>query len=101
MNSSKLFKLGLVMILAGLVLAFIGTIIPLLKFKQDGSGVSITTGACILIGFIPICFGAGDFPVHLLLIVVSMSLLLVLLSVLFSRHIFKGARRGDPQSHEI
>jgi uncharacterized membrane protein len=58
----------------GVLIAFIAAIIPL--FIAVSEGVHISTGGCILIGFIPICFGSGEYALHMAIIAIIKELIL-------------------------
>lgn len=93
-----MFKLGLLLIFCGFALAFIATIFPLLTFEWNATNLSVTGGGCIIIGFIPVCFGVGEYPIHILIVVLSIALALVLIGAIFSFHILREARKYATQT---
>lgn len=77
----RLLNLGLILVILGFILIF-ALAISLLVFSilvQQSEPPRIAGGACIIIGFIPICLGVGD-PT---LIVVLMVLAIVLIAASF------------------
>jgi uncharacterized membrane protein len=74
----KLFKTGLILLFTGVLIAFIAAIIPL--FIAVSEGVHISTGGCILIGFIPICFGSGEYALHMAIIAIILTLTLMIIA---------------------
>ncbi|MEM1644735.1 MAG: hypothetical protein QXL96_02495 [Ignisphaera sp.] len=58
----ELTKLGFILITLGFVVMFIAIVIPLLSIILSGEveNIDISGGGCIVILFIPICFGFGS-----------------------------------------
>ncbi len=76
--SERLVKLGLLLIIAGFIIFLF---IPILLFTSSGSS-KVGFGGCIVIFFIPICFGAGSPELVPLLIIIALALTLALILLL-------------------
>lgn len=83
------FKLGLLLIIIGIVLAFTATILPLILVGFKTSEISITGGDCIILFFIPICFGVGEQAVQALLVAVILAVILVVVIVILNMWILR------------
>jgi uncharacterized membrane protein len=79
----KLFKLGLVLVFAGVIVAVVAVLLPLLIITHETSGVSVTGGGCIIVFFVPICFSVGENAQLALLLAVVLSIVLVVILILF------------------
>jgi uncharacterized membrane protein len=79
----KLSKLGLVLVFAGVIVAVVAALLPLLLITPETSGVSVTSGGCIIVFFVPICFGVGEHAQLALLLAVVLSIVLVVILILF------------------
>ncbi len=72
----RLIKIGIILILLGIALIVLSTV--LLGLRQSAGGETAVAG-CIVIFFIPICFGYGDYSLLLPLIIAMIILVLVLI----------------------
>lgn len=87
-----LVKLGFVLILIGFLIVFIATLLPMLMAIHREGAIEIGGGGCIILLFIPICFGYGEAHLVLPLIIVAMILTLAVLIIGFL--MFREARKG-------
>ncbi|MEM1871559.1 MAG: hypothetical protein QW517_10625 [Thermofilaceae archaeon] len=72
-----LWKVGLALLLAGFALAVIAALLPLLA----APGALVGVGGCIIVLFVPVCFGVGSQALPLLIVAIALSI--VLLAVAF------------------
>lgn len=85
-----MFKLGIVLIFVGMILALVAILLPILQLPLGQPSVS---GAwCVLVGFIPLCFGMGEFPAQLVMITLALALVLVVISIVFFIYSTKRAK---------
>jgi uncharacterized membrane protein len=89
----KLEKLGLALVLAGFALAFAAALLAALSAAQGGA---VGVGGCVLVLFIPVCFGAGPLAPHLLVAALALALALVVLSFLLWSARPRGFARAFP-----
>jgi len=89
----RLFKLGLVLVFTGVVLTIVAALLPLLLVSPETSSVSVTGGGCIVVFFIPICFGVGEQAQLALLLAVILTLVLVVVLIVFNTWILKTLRK--------
>ena len=89
----RYLMIGFAIVMIGIIVMFIGiailTLAPLLKTPTN-----VTTGAagCIVIFFVPICFGTGTEPkLAMVLTAVSLAvaLIMVIISLLFIRRMLR------------
>lgn len=88
----KLFNLSLALLILGFILAFIAVLIPLFSIAvspREGAGVSVTGSGCVLIMFVPICFGVGEHALPMMVLAVVLAVVVVLLSIFVLRWIYK------------
>ncbi|MEM3926131.1 MAG: hypothetical protein QXU13_00880 [Desulfurococcaceae archaeon] len=93
----KLYLLGFTLIFIGVILAMVSAFLPLLFTMIDGKAtikggdidVKIGAGWCIVVFFIPICFGFGEYATLLMVLVIALAIVLVLTSYLLYRHVKK------------
>jgi uncharacterized membrane protein len=81
-------KLGFVFILIGFFIVFIAVLIPLFTIAFS-DGIKISGGGCIVLLFIPICFGYGEFALQLIVIAIVLAMALILISFIVYRQLFK------------
>jgi uncharacterized membrane protein len=86
----ELERLGFALILAGVALAFAAALFAALSAAWGGAA---GVGGCVLVLFIPICFGAGPLAPHLLVASLALALALVALSFVLWRWALSEARR--------
>lgn len=79
----ELFKLGLIVIFVGFALAFAATLVLTLTAIWGVGEVKVTGGGCVVIAFVPVCFGYGD-PL-LLAVLMAVAIVLVAVSYVFIR----------------
>ncbi|MEM1677698.1 MAG: hypothetical protein QXV81_07235 [Ignisphaera sp.] len=70
-------KLGFILILIGIVIAFIAILIPLFTIPLTGD-IKISGGGCIILFFIPICFGYGEFAIQLIMLAIALAIVLAI-----------------------
>jgi uncharacterized membrane protein len=76
----RLGTLGFILLIAGVIIAFVSTLIPFIAGLLGGFGggeVKVTGGGCVVVFFIPICFGYGDSLILILLMAVAIVLVVV------------------------
>ncbi|MEM1849259.1 MAG: hypothetical protein QXH70_09030 [Thermofilaceae archaeon] len=71
-----LWKVGLALVLAGFALVVIAALLLL-----AAPGALVGVGGCILVLFVPVCFGVGSQALPLLIVAIALSI--VLLAVAF------------------
>lgn len=76
----KMFRVGLVLIFAGVVLLF--TAIAISFFGIADGEVNVSAGGCVLIGFIPICFGVGENMANFILLALLLSIVLIITTLM-------------------
>jgi uncharacterized membrane protein len=81
--SGKILAFGFVLILAGFVLLFLGSV----------GGTNVSTGGFVLIGPVPIVFGSGTNGSVVAVLAVCIGLLMLFWFVLLARR----AKAGGPQ----
>ena len=77
---NKLLRLGMILFFAGIVVSMIGILVAALGFT--GSTMNVSTGFCVVILFIPICYGSGPMSSVLIVIALALSLAVILISVM-------------------
>jgi len=85
-------RVGIALVFIGMALAFVAALLPVilqLSSAEPGS-VSIGGGGCIIIFFIPICFGVGE-PV-LLVPMLALAAVLAIASLVIGYMMFRRAR---------
>jgi uncharacterized membrane protein len=75
-------RVGLVLVFAGFLIAVIGVVVAVVYTAFRGVS-EVGYGGCILVMFVPICFGAGTSGIALLLILVSAVVMLVTVLVAY------------------
>ncbi|MCS7098779.1 MAG: hypothetical protein RMH84_00740 [Sulfolobales archaeon] len=87
-----LFKVGLVLFIAGFVAAFAAMLLaialPMLA-AEGGRTTGVSGGGCVLIMFVPICFGVGEGALPLMALAVALAVVLVVVSVLLYRGFYR------------
>ena len=76
-----LFKLGLILIFLGIILVIVATLLIPLFINQNN--IQVSTGGCIILLFIPICFGVGEQSTLLLTIALTLALIIVIINLFF------------------
>ena len=77
-------KLGFTLIIVGLFLALMAAIIPLFIIPFTES-IKVSGGGCIVILFIPICFGYGEFSLQLMLLAMILAIALIIVYLVVYR----------------
>lgn len=67
----RLFIIGFILVMVGVLLALVVPLVLLLQQASSG-GVEVAGGGCVIIWFIPICFGVGSPVVLVVLAVVAL-----------------------------
>lgn len=74
----SLFKVGLIFVILGFAIAFVAALLPIvLGTMLSGQEINVSGGGCVVIMFIPVCFGVGEYP--LIMIITSAVLALILM----------------------
>lgn len=92
----NLFKVGLAIVLLGFALAFVAALLPTLGTTILNRGISFSGGGCVIIMFIPICFGVGEHPLLLITLSAVLAVLLIVISFLILRLSRNPAVVGPP-----
>jgi len=77
--ANPLLRLGIIILFAGLALILLSALLQTVTSANQG-GVSSGVAGCVILLFIPICFGLGD--TGFLPIIISLSLILTLALIL-------------------
>lgn len=77
----KLITLSFILIVLGFLIAMVATLIPLFIVISNNSRIDINVGGCILVFFVPICFGYGTTPLHLIMIILLLVIVIVLITI--------------------
>ncbi len=73
----ELEKLGFILIVIGIIMVFIAAIAPLFTIITTNiANVEISGAGCIVLFFIPICFGYGEFALQLIIIAIILAIVL-------------------------
>ncbi|MCS7112042.1 MAG: hypothetical protein N3D82_01460 [Ignisphaera sp.] len=80
----ELEKLGFALILVGMIMAFTATIIPLFIALSAGN-VEVSGGGCIVLFFVPVCFGYGEFALQLIILAIALAIVLAAVSFVIHR----------------
>ncbi|MEM1612365.1 MAG: hypothetical protein QXH02_03315 [Desulfurococcaceae archaeon] len=91
----NLLKLGVVLVFVGMILAVIAT------FLQALGGISVSGGGCIVVGFIPVCFGVGEHALPAIMIVLVLAIALVVISLLFMTYAHRRIKETIPHGVAI
>lgn len=84
--TNSLLKISIVFLLAGFVLVFLAVLLPILT-SVDQATTSSGIAGCVILFFIPICFGFGESGVLPFMMILSLALTLVL--VVFAFLVFR------------
>jgi uncharacterized membrane protein len=79
--ANPLLRLGIIILFAGLALILLSALLQTLTSANQG-GVSSGVTGCVILLFIPICFGLGN--TGFLPIIISLSLILTLALILIN-----------------
>ena len=91
----KLAKLGLALVLAGFVLAFVAALLPLLA--AGAARAEVGAAGCVVVLFIPVCFGVGPLAPYLVIAAMLITLAFLLITYLFLRAALEELKpRGYP-----
>jgi len=87
---NSLLKTGILLLIAGFVLVFLAVLLPILTSVSQVTTSSGVAG-CVILFFIPVCFGLGESGVVPLMIVLSLvlTLILVVFTFLISRRLLR------------
>lgn len=70
-------RLGFILILIGMLIAFIAILLPLFTIPLAGD-IKISGGGCIILFFVPICFGYGEFAIQLIVLAIALAIMLAI-----------------------
>lgn len=85
-----MFRTGLLLFFIGFTLALAAGILTMLMAASGIGGegpVRVSGGGCVLIFFIPICFGVGEAALPLMIIAVVLTVVLALLGLVGLRRV--------------
>lgn len=88
----NLFRVGLLLFLTGFALTIIAALLPLVASLVGGAGgqpSGVSGGGCVLIMFIPICFGFGEAALPMMAIALTMVAVLTLIGLIFLRKVYR------------
>ncbi len=90
-NSFKLVILGFIIVFIGFMLIMLSTVFTVFsELKSAPSNTSVGVGGCILVFFVPICFGAGTHGLGLITLLLAVVLTIVaLMFFLLTRTLLK------------
>lgn len=93
----KLFKVGLTFIILGFALAFVAVLLPIaLGTASSSQGINVSGGGCVVIMFIPICFGVGEYPLIPIMVSAVLALLLMVFGFMILRWMRNLSTAGAP-----
>ncbi|MEO3993187.1 MAG: hypothetical protein QN229_02600 [Desulfurococcaceae archaeon TW002] len=87
---NSLLKVSILLLLAGFMLVFLAMLLPILTLGGQATTPSGVAG-CVILFFIPICFGFGESGILPFMIMLSLALTLIL--VVFTFLIFRKLAR--------
>ncbi len=92
-RGSMLSKIGFLLIIIGVIVLFITPILALFSIPYETGhqeNVSVGVGGCIVILFIPICFGVGSPGIlEFILVIAAIMLVATILLVIFSKKVLE------------
>lgn len=99
----ELEKLGFTLIIVGMAIVFAAAIAPLLTLLLSGDsvasrGVDVSGGGCIVLFFIPVCFGFGELALHLIIVAAALAVALAIVSLIVYR-VIAGSLKPDKAVH--
>lgn len=88
-----LFKLGLALFLAGFAVACAAVVAPVVWAALAGreGAVGFSGGGCVLVMFVPICFGVGEVALPLMVLAAVAAAVLVIAGLVIARGVRPGA----------
>ncbi len=84
--TNSLLKISIIFLLTGFVLVFLAVLLPILTLVDQAKTSSGIAG-CVILFFIPICFGFGESGILSFMMILSLVLTLVL--VVFAFLVFR------------
>lgn len=94
----KLLRIGLTLILSGFILIFISLILITIATIDQG----LTGAFCVVVFFIPICYGAGPPSLLIALSLIALILSLILItSTILTTYWFLSSRKTPKQKEYI
>lgn len=82
-----LWRVGVILVVAGFILALLAALLPLLAAPHARIGV----GGCVVVLFVPVCFGVGNQPLLLLVVAIALSIFLLAIALLVWRTLAREA----------
>ncbi len=79
MENLDLVKLGFIIAFIGIMVIFIASILLIIPAQQGGGEANVSVGGCVIIFFIPICFGYGEPRIMILAMILSIVLVIILI----------------------
>lgn len=98
-----LYRAGIILIVAGFILLFIAALLPLIVYLLSPAtgmgGIEVSGGGCILLFFIPICFGVGSQAILLIIVALIIALILMIFGYITYRNVRNLQRSFE--KHEV
>ena len=97
MFRKNLFIAGITLMLLGMLIMFVG---PLMTFALKGSSSAskVAAGGCIVVAFIPICFGYGT-NWTLLLVLAIIGVVIAVVMYILMRNVVRGVGFEPTQAY--
>ncbi|RLG83844.1 MAG: hypothetical protein DRO40_03360 [Thermoprotei archaeon] len=89
-----LATLGFIIVFIGILIIIIASILMVFSQPIQDSGSRVNVGGCIIIFFIPICFGYGE-P-WILILTITLTIILVIIVFLLPYIIYKRSIKAYP-----
>jgi len=89
-----LTTIGFIIVFIGIMVIIIASILMVFSQPMQDSGGRVNVGGCIIIGFIPICFGYGD-P-WVMVLAITLTIVLVIILLLLPYIIYKRSIKAYP-----
>ncbi|MCY0868603.1 MAG: hypothetical protein OWQ48_05185 [Desulfurococcus sp.] len=80
----EISRLAFFLIITGIIFVAIGSLAIALEAAFSSGSSTVSTGGCIIVFFIPICFGSGTYGNILLLASIVLSIILTLILLVLS-----------------
>jgi len=97
----RLIAIGFALIVLGILITFIGAFLlvlkPLMEAPETATNVTSAAAGCIVIFFIPICFGTSTQPqlsMILTIMAIALTLVIIVFSFIFIRRVTTSHQSG-------
>ncbi|MGC9012191.1 hypothetical protein [Thermogladius sp.] len=92
---SSLTRIGFLLFVAGIAISIVGVLLAI--FESSTSATNVSTGFCVVLFFVPLCFGSG--PAGGVLLILSLLVaLLIVTSILLLVVLSRGRAPAQPPS---